>query len=174
MPLSCTLSAAALLLFAGASGWLDVPYVRQLEEGCGAASVAMVMQYWSSRDTRVDRTAADADTIYRALAPAAGKGSSGQSLKSYLESHGFRAYVFTGEMEDLHHHLDKGRPLIVCLAPRGLKAQLHYVVVVGLTKQAVLMHDPVRGKLFDEERNRFEREWKAAGCWALLAVPQAA
>jgi hypothetical protein len=27
------------------AGWLDVPFVRQSEEGCGAASIAMVMRY---------------------------------------------------------------------------------------------------------------------------------
>ena len=26
--------------------WLDVPFVSQQKDGCGAASVAMVMQYW--------------------------------------------------------------------------------------------------------------------------------
>jgi len=26
--------------------WLDVPFVKQEKDGCGAASIAMVMQYW--------------------------------------------------------------------------------------------------------------------------------
>src|SRR5882724_8758406 len=26
--------------------WLDVPFVKQEREGCGAASIAMVMQFW--------------------------------------------------------------------------------------------------------------------------------
>jgi hypothetical protein len=29
--------------------WLDVPFVRREKDGCGAASVAMVMQYWFKR-----------------------------------------------------------------------------------------------------------------------------
>jgi len=162
---------AGVMLWAGVTAWLDVPYVRQLEEGCGAASLAMVMQYWSGQGAAVDREAAEGEAIYRALAPAPGRGSSGLSLKGYLESHGFQAFIFDGELADLQHHLDKGRPVIVCLAPRGLKAQLHYVVVVGLTGQAVMLHDPVRGKLMAEDRGSFERQWKATGYWALLAIP---
>ena len=30
----------------GAAGiWLDVPYVKQTEDGCGSASIAMLLQY---------------------------------------------------------------------------------------------------------------------------------
>jgi len=28
--------------------WLDVPFVKQEKDGCGAASIAMVMQYGSA------------------------------------------------------------------------------------------------------------------------------
>ena len=33
--------------FAGV--WLDVPFVKQEKDGCGAASIAMVMQYWQAQ-----------------------------------------------------------------------------------------------------------------------------
>src|ERR1043165_5812507 len=37
----------ALALGTPASGvWLDVPFIKQEKDGCGAASIAMVMQYW--------------------------------------------------------------------------------------------------------------------------------
>jgi len=36
-----------MLVAAGVPGvWLDVPFVKQEKEGCGSASVAMIMQYW--------------------------------------------------------------------------------------------------------------------------------
>jgi len=28
--------------------WLDVPYVKQTEDGCGSAAIAMLLQYWSA------------------------------------------------------------------------------------------------------------------------------
>ena len=36
------------LAIAGESAgvWLDVPFVKQEKNGCGAASIAMVMQFW--------------------------------------------------------------------------------------------------------------------------------
>ena len=27
--------------------WLDVPFVKQSRDGCGAASIDMITQYWS-------------------------------------------------------------------------------------------------------------------------------
>jgi hypothetical protein len=71
---------------------------------------------------------ADADHINQAL-PASSRGTFGNNLKAYLEAHGFSAFVFNGK--DLDHHLAKGRPLVVCLAPNGPDGPLHYVVVVG-------------------------------------------
>jgi len=40
--------AVCTLVFAGeqTAVWLDVPFVKQEKNGCGAASIAMVMQYW--------------------------------------------------------------------------------------------------------------------------------
>ena len=156
--------------------WLDVPYVRQIEAGCGAASIAMVMQYWSHEtpELGVATDAMDGDRIYRLLAGSSGKGISGESLKQYLSSNGFDAYAFNGELRDIEQHLAKGRPLVVCLAPRGSRQPLHYVVVVGKTDKVVTMHDPTRGKLFQEDLPRFQKEWKATGNWTLLAVPRRA
>ena len=51
---------------------------------------------------------------------------------------------------------------------------LHYVVVAGLDWQRgmVLQNDPAGRKLLEQGRSDFETEWKAAGNWTLLAVPQ--
>ena len=156
---------------AGASTWLDVPYVHQAEAGCGAASIAMVMQYWIRQDARLDSHAADGDRIFKLLSAPSKKGISGQALKTYLEEHGFDAFVFDGELEDLRAHIQKGRPVVVCLAPRGSRAPLHFAVVVGVDENNVTLNDPARGKLFREDVNRFLRDWKTTGAWALLAVP---
>ena len=43
----------AVLAAATAPGiWLDVPFVKQEKEGCGAASIAMVMQFWQQQQGR--------------------------------------------------------------------------------------------------------------------------
>ena len=168
------LVGAAVSAWGSDSSWLAVPFVQQVEAGCGAASIAMVMQYWIRQDHRLDPSAADGDRIFKLLSSHSSKGISGQSLQRYLEAHGFDAFVFDGELLDLRQHLGKGRPVVVCFAPRGSRAPLHYAVVVGIDDGGVILNDPARGKLFREDLSDFLRAWKTTGNWALLAVPHPA
>jgi len=154
------------------SQWLEVPFVHQVKAGCGSAAVAMVMQYWASREHGLDAAAADAERIDQVLPPGSAKGIQGKALKRYLEEHGFAAFIFSGEIRDLQQHLAKGRPLVVSLGLNGSRAPLHYVVVVGLKDKAVLVNDPARGKLIGIDLQRFLLAWKPTGYWALLAVPR--
>jgi len=153
--------------------WLDVPFVRQQKDGCGAASIAMVMQYWQRQQGRSATGSEDAETIQRALYSAPAHGIYASDLEHYLGRQGFRTFAFQGKWDDLKAHLIKGRPLIVALKPRG-KAPLHYVVIAGLDwqQQLVLKNDPAERKLLKQDRSSFEKEWNAAANWTLLAVPQ--
>lgn len=148
---------------------LDVPFVKQQKDGCGAAAIAMVMQYWQRQQT--GRAAPpEAEEIRRALLSREARGIYASGMERYLQQHGFRTFAVRGEWVDLRHHLEKGRPLIVALDPGG---DLHYAVVTGLDweREVVLLHDPAVRKLLPRRRAEFEREWKKAGNWALLAVP---
>lgn len=153
--------------------WLDVPFVKQEKDGCGAASVAMVMQYWRKQQGRSPDAAADAGEIQRVLYSAPGHGIYASDLQRYLEQQGFQTFAFSGRWQDLRQHLEKGRPLIVALMP-GKGEPLHYVVVAGMDweRDLVMVNDPARRKLLKQERSRFESEWKAADSWCLLAVPR--
>lgn len=163
---------AVPVMTAGAGGaWLDVPFVRQVKAGCGAAAVAMVAGYWSRHDPQLGAAAKDAERINELL-PASAKGIRGRALKRYLEERGFAAYVFDGELIDLRNHIDKGRPVVVCLGLKGAKAPLHYAVVVGVDEEAIWLNDSARGKLVREDIARFQRAWSVTGNWALLAVPR--
>src|SRR5512146_682589 len=150
--------------------WLDVPFVRQEKDGCGAASVAMVMQYWLKQQGRSADPGADAVLIQRALYSAQGHGIYASDLQHYLEQQGFQTFVFSGRWPDLRQHLEKGRPLIASLKPGGGEPQ-HYVVVAGLDweRGLVMINDPAQRKLLKQDRSQFEKEWKAAGGWTLLA-----
>ena len=143
--------------------WLEVPFVSQEKNGCGAASIAMVMQYWQRQ--------ADAEAIQRALYSRESRGIYASALERYLREHGFNTFAMSGEWTDLRRHLEKGRPLIVAL--KSGRDDLHYVVVTGLDwrQELVLTHDPARRKLLKQHRANFEKEWKGAGNWALLALP---
>jgi len=165
------LSLGVIVLTAQLPGvWLEVPFVRQEKSGCGAASIAMVMQYWQRQQGKLPN--ADPEQIQRALYSRRAHGIYASDMESYLQQHGFRTFAFVGDWKDLKEHLEKGRPLIVALNLGH--SDLHYVVVAGLDWQqdVVLKNDPAERKLLKQGHSDFEKEWKAAGNWTLLAVPQ--
>jgi len=168
-------SCCGVVAAAGVSGvWLDVPFVKQDKDGCGAASIAMVMQYWQRHQKSV---AASADTEYahieRALLFGGENGIFASDMTDYFLQHGYAAFTFTGDVSLLEHHLHEGRPLIVALRPRA-HVPLHYVVVAGVDEgeRVVLLNDPAQRKLLKQDESTFEKEWKATGNWTLLAVPE--
>lgn len=170
-------SCCGVLAAAGTSGvWLDVPFVQQDKNGCGAASIAMVMQYWRRQNTKAFETDADAQYghIERDLPADDADGVLASDMKNYFARHGYTAFTFTGDLSLLEHHLREGRPLIVALRP-GSHLPLHYVVVAGVNEEdhVVLLNDPAQRKLLKQDDAAFEKEWKSAGNWTLLAVPEA-
>jgi len=150
--------------------WLDVPFVKQEKDGCGAASIAMVMQYWQAQQGQAANQTSDAVQIQRALYSPKAHGIYASDMERYFQENGFRTFTIRGEWEDLKQHLDKGRPLIVALKPAA--GALHYVVVTGLAADTVTVNDPAQRKLLQQERATFEREWSAAERWTMLALPQ--
>jgi predicted double-glycine peptidase len=152
--------------------WLDVPFVKQEKNGCGAASIAMLMRYWAQHGWAEPAREADPRQIQQALYSRTEHGVRGTDVERYIRQNGFRTFVFKGEWPDLDAHLAKGRPLMVCL-DWSRRGPSHYVVVAGVDPAAhlVLVNDPARRKLLKMERSEFERAWSAAGNWTLLAVP---
>ena len=164
-----------VLLAAASPGvWLDVPFVKQEKNGCGAASVAMVMQYWLKQQGRLTSESADALRIHRSLYIPGSDGVYASAMERYFQKHGFRTFSFRGEWNDFRRHLEKGRPLIVALKPSEDDGSLHYVVVAGLDLEQgiLLLNDPARRKLLKQDRAGFEKQWSATGNWTLLALPQ--
>lgn len=152
--------------------WIDVPFVTQPRDGCGAASISMVMQYWDHQQGRPMSPDSDVALIQRELYSPREHGIPAPAMSSYLGQHGFQAFAFPGKWSDLEEQIAKGRPLIVALRPAS-QTQLHYVVVDGVdsARGLVTMNDPADRKLMNEERVRFEKEWAVTHNWTLLAVP---
>ena len=152
--------------------WLDVPFIKQEKDGCGAASIAMVMQYWQKRGG--NGNAADAAEIQRELYSRKAHGIYAADMEHYFQQKGFQTFTFAGTWDDLKQHVEKGRPLIAALKPSPGQNALHYVVVVGVDPQqnVVLLNDAAQRKLLKEDREVFEIEWSAVKRWTLLAVPQ--
>jgi predicted double-glycine peptidase len=166
------IGVCGMLLAADLPGvWLDVPFVKQEKDGCGAASIAMVLQYWQGQQGQPPSNASDATRIQRTLYSSKAHGIYASDMERYFREQGFRTFTIRGEWEDLQQHLAKGRPLIVALKPAG-GGTLHYEVVTGVGPEMVMVNDPAKRKLLQQDRSAFEREWSAAGKWTLLALPQ--
>jgi ABC-type bacteriocin/lantibiotic exporter with double-glycine peptidase domain len=168
-PLLCSMALAT----GTASLWLDVPFVKQRRNGCGAAVIAMVMQYWQQHQGSAANINSAYDHIQRELYSPGAHGIYASAMERYFEQHSYRAIAFVGQLPDLEREIAKGRPLITALKPDGGK-ELHYVVVVGVDQpdKLVMVNDPAQRKLLKEGQSSFEREWKATNYWTLLAVPR--
>jgi ABC-type bacteriocin/lantibiotic exporter with double-glycine peptidase domain len=153
--------------------WLDVPFIEQEKEGCGSASIAMVMQYWLKQQGQSANDSVNVEEIQRALHVPGNHGINATAMERYFQQNGFRTFSFRGQWEDLQQHLKKGRPLIVALKPPGSGSSLHYVVVAGMDweRELLLLNDPAQRKLLKQERSTFEKQWSATRHWTLLAVP---
>ena len=158
----------------GSGVWLDVPFIKQPKNGCGAASIAMVMQYWHRQPGETQRSDSDPADIQRALYSGEARGIYASDMERYFREHRFRTYAFRGQWDDLKQHLAKGRPLIVALKPMPAETGLHYVVVAGLDweQNVVLVNDPAQRKLLKVDRASFLAEWNAVDDWTLLALPE--
>jgi predicted double-glycine peptidase len=156
--------------------WLEVPYVKQTEDGCGSAAIAMLLQYWNAHGSPITADRSDATAIQRRLYSRRAHGIFASDMERYFRESGYREFAVRGEWSDLRQHLEQGRPLIVSIQPGRASVPLHYVVVTGMDwqQEAVFVNDPARGKLLRIERPQFEKEWEAARNWMLLAVPAAA
>lgn len=171
--LAVLLWVSGVVFAADSSGvWLDIPFVTQEKDGCGAASIAMVMEYWRGQQGRPAHATIDAAEIQRELYSDQAHGIYASSMQRYLQKNGYRTFAFAGTWSDLKQHLEKGRPLIVALKPGGM-GSLHYVVVAGFDpeRKLILVNDPAQRKLLKQDRSRFEREWEGAERWTLVAVP---
>src|SRR6266852_8726162 len=105
-----------LLLFLGpaartgpqetAGVWLDVPYVKQTEDGCGSAAIAMLLQYWNAHGAPVPASQADAAAIQKQLYSRKARGIFAADMEQYFREAGFREFAIRGEWSDLRKHLE--------------------------------------------------------------------
>lgn len=154
-----------------ASPPLMVPFFSQQENGCGAASVAMVMHYWGNLASP-RTTYANADEVLRRLYKPERKGILLADMKRYLQESAFHAFTFRGQLADIEEHIAKGRPVIVALRKKPTSPRMHYVVVVGTAPEYVTLNDPTRKRTTRLNWSEFKRQWGDAGRWMLLAVPE--
>ena len=153
-------AAAIPFLLAAA---LDVPYVHQQKDTCGAAALAMVLQYWG--------VPASHDEVARELLDPELHGIAGSRLAAFASARGMTAIAHAGDIDHLREHVGKGRPMIVAWAMGG--GRLHDVVVTGFDDDGrrVIVNDPARGPARHVGLETFRRRWAGTGYWTLLVAP---
>lgn len=162
---------AAMMAQAATAPPLAIPFYAQKKDGCGAASVAMVMHYWERRSATAAQLPS-ADDAYAKLYHAEQKGILLSDMKRYMEENGFRAFTLRGKLSDLEEQFAKGRPVIVALQ-KSDRSPLHFAVTARAEDGGVTLNDPTRSSAVRMSRETFEKQWERAGRWMLLAVPGA-
>jgi predicted double-glycine peptidase len=160
----------ALAVPAAAAEHLKVPFFRQEKNGCGAASVAMVVHYWRAVVPQPDSTSPSPGTIYDLLYRPERKGILLADMRRYLEELGFRAFTLRAEWTDLQQNLAKARPLIVGLKKKP-KGRIHFAVVIAADADHVWLNDPTQRSVGRVRQSEFARQWELADRWLLLATP---
>lgn len=140
---------------------IDVPYLPQTDALCGGAAAAMVFRYWGDAH-------ADAQDFASLVDRRAG-GIANGALAGAVAARGWRAGRIEGSIDALEARVHDGQPVIVLLPDRG--DRYHYVVVIGATADAIVVHDPTWGPSRTIRAPEFERAWMAAGFWSLLILP---
>jgi len=171
--LVCAISAGMAVASPLPAVWIDVPYLAQTRDGCGSASIAMVMQYWDAKAGRSAPLSSDAARIQQALFSPKEGGIPSIAMQKYFAANSYRVFAFRGTWQDLASQIEQGRPLIVTLRASPLSGALHYVVVVGIDPERnyVFVNDPAQQKMLRISRDGFESEWNPTHNWTLLAVP---
>jgi predicted double-glycine peptidase len=145
---------------------IDVPYLPQTAELCGGAALAMVMRYWG------DRTVLPSDFQSLVKSPA---GIATIDLIGAVVRRGWQAAASQAPpdtpLAGLGHEVDLGRPVIVLIEPSP--GHFHYVVVVGVTRDRVVLHDPARTSFRVVAVDTFDREWRGSQRWQLVVLPPA-
>jgi Peptidase_C39 like family len=152
---------AAVLSLAASVAIIDVPYLPQTEDLCGGAATAMVFRHWG-----------DAHADAQEFAPLVDRRSGGIAndvLTGAVRARGWRAGPIDGSIEALAARLHDGQPVIVLLPERGNR--YHYVVVIGMSADAIVVHDPAWGPSRSIRAPDFERAWQASGFWSLVILP---
>jgi Peptidase C39 family len=156
-----TTLAAALSLAATLA--IDVPYLPQTDALCGGAAAAMVFRYWGDAH-------ADAQE-FAALVDRRAGGIANDALTGAVRMRGWRTGRIDGSLDALAARVHDGQPVIVLLPDRG--DRYHYVVVTGVSADAIVVHDPAWGPSRTIRAADFERAWQAARFWSLLILPPA-
>ncbi|MGE3508367.1 MAG: C39 family peptidase [Vicinamibacterales bacterium] len=157
----------ARLLGAASATILDVPFLPQSEALCGGAAAAMVFRYWGDRHADVQQ--------FASLVDRARGGIEAARLIEAIRDRGWTVERVGGTLRDLESHLARREPPILLLQDRPARrrrpATYHFVVVVGVDGEHVVVHDPTWGPARRIPAEALSAAWERAAKWAIAVRP---
>jgi len=138
----------------------DVPFVPQERLLCGPASIEMALRHGGARGVYA--------RDFRPLVREDEGGIRTDELTAAVAELGWRVRAGASDPEALRSDLAAGRPVTVLLVEGP--ERYHYVLVVGWTAEAVIVHDPARAPDLRIPVGDFLDRWSGAGHWALVAL----
>lgn len=146
---------------ARAAAALDVPYLPQTEALCGGAAAAMLFRFWGERHADVQQ--------FAPLVDAKAGGIADTDLTQAIRDKGWIAERLDGSLATIRAEVGAGRPPMLLLEDRPQR--YHFVVVVAVDDEGVLLHDPAWGPSRRLSPESLQRAWKPSGYWTLRVTP---
>jgi len=138
----------------------DVPFVPQERLLCGPASVEMALRHGGARGVYA--------RDFRPLVREDEGGVRTDELAAAVVQLGWRVRAGASDPDVLRSDLAGGRPVTVLLVEGP--ERYHYVLVVGWTADAVIVHDPARAPDVRIPVGEFLDRWSGAGHWSMVAL----
>lgn len=131
---------------------LSVPYLRQTTPyTCGPVALQMVLAYYG--------IPASEPLLSRKLDTNAETGTRRWNMQAIAQQYALTCHVNNdAEFEEFAQHIRRGRPVIVRFLETD-KNEDHYGVVIGATRDAVVVHDPWNGPGLTFSKAAFMPRW---------------
>ena len=141
-----------------------VARIQQLQNYCGPAALACVMEYFGSNVTQEDI----GKVVYDPLNGA----TNGADMLLFARDKGFAAYSWNADSASLKKVLADGIPVIVLQQNSMSDISGHYRVIVGYddATSKYFVVDPYY-EITEMSYSNCEKLWKRMGNWALMVTP---
>jgi uncharacterized protein len=140
-----------------------VPYVQQMRNYCGPASLTSVLTYWG---VDVDQATVGNSVFDKSL-----QATNGADMILFARQKGLSAYSWNSDLADLKSKLVSGCPVIVLQDSSITDKSGHYRVATGYDdeKRVIYVNDPYEPANKAMPYDKFQTLWDRHGNWALLA-----
>ena len=131
---------------------LKVPYVRQKADyTCGPAALSMVLQNGGIK--------APMDFLIKQCRAHKNHGTNRRTMAKIMREYGFACHGHSGSsVNELRQFIKAGVPLIVNYREHVVDDR-HYAVVIGISADKIIMHDPYHGPNFTVSIPLFVKSW---------------